>query len=322
MDLLFLGTSSGTPTKQRNVTGLALMEDGGSGWYLIDCGEATQHQLLHTPLSVNDLQAIFITHVHGDHCYGLPGLLASAGMLGRKKPLAIISPEGIEGWLRATQQLTQLYLPFELQFVATESLDGWTNGSLRAEVTALSHRVPSFAYTFTEARLEPSLDTEKLAREGVPQGPLWGQLRKGLDVAHEGRLLKSSDYVFFPHPPRRIVVGGDNDRPGLLAEACRGAQVLVHEATYTEDIGTKAGDVGHSTAAAVATFAQAAGLPHLVLTHFSARYQSDATRSPSIDDIRAEAAARYHGELFLAEDFARLRLSKAGQLIRVPNAAS
>lgn len=99
--------------------------------------------------------------------------------------------------------------------------------------------------------------------------------------------------------PACIAVGGDNDQPDLLTEACRAAKVLVHEATYTKDI---------------AAFAQSAGLPHLLLTHFSARYQADATRSPSIEDIRSEAKEIYPGQLFLAEDFARYRLDKAGSL--------
>jgi len=178
--------------------------------------------------------------------------------------------------------------------------------------------VPSFAYRFTEARREPSLDIEKLAAHGIPQGPVWGQLRKGMDVAYEGRTLRSNDYVRFPNPPRRIVVGGDNDRPELLSEACRQAQVLVHEATYTKEVAHKVGaGTGHSTAAAVASFAQSIGLPNLVLTHFSPRYQADAGRSPSMEDVRAEAAALYRGQLYLAEDFSRYRLNKAGQLSRI-----
>ncbi|MCW7540139.1 ribonuclease Z [Aquabacterium sp. A7-Y] len=318
MDLLFLGTSSGTPTKVRNVTGLALIEDTCRAWYLVDCGEATQHQLLHTRLSLNDLQAIFITHVHGDHCYGLPGLLASAGMSGRRKPLQIIAPTGIAGWMASTRELTRLHLPFELQFLATESLTGWKNNNWVVTAVPLSHRVPSFGYSFSEATLEPKLDTERLTLQGIPQGPLWGQLKKGMDVVHAGKLLKSSDYVCYPHKPRRIVVGGDNDRPELLTEACREAQVLVHESTYTSDTASKVGaGMGHSAAASVARFAQSVGLPHLLLTHFSARYGSDASQSPSIEDLRREAREHYQGSLFLAEDFARYRLDKTGQLSRV-----
>ena len=109
MNIVFLGTSAGVPTKTRNVTGIAVREERGNGWYLVDCGEGTQHQILHTSLSINALRAIFITHIHGDHCYGLPGILASAAMNGRKAPLKIMAPSGVREWVEATQQHTQLY---------------------------------------------------------------------------------------------------------------------------------------------------------------------------------------------------------------------
>lgn len=318
MDLLFLGTSSGTPTRARNVSGLGLLEDSGKGWYLIDCGEATQHQLLRTPLTLHGLRAIFITHVHGDHCYGLPGLLASAGMSGRQQPLDIIAPAAIEGWVRATLEMSQSWLPYELNFHATESLDYWSNQQMRVEATALSHRVPSWGYTFTETRPDPRLNTDKLDLDGIPRGPLWGELMHGNDVEHDGRLLRSEDYVLLTRTPRRIVIGGDNDRPELLREACQNAHILVHEATYTQSISDAGkGDFGHSTAAQVAAFAESVQVPHLVLTHFSARYQSTPNRSLSIEDIRVEAGNHYSGQLVLAEDLMRLSLDKTARLKRV-----
>lgn len=315
MDLLFLGTSSGTPTRARNVSGLALLEDSGKGWYLIDCGEGTQHQLLRTPLTLHGLRAIFITHVHGDHCYGLPGLLASAGMARREEPLEIIAPEGIEAWLRNTFAMSHTWLPFELRFRAVETLGQWRNSQVRVEATALSHRVPSYGYSFTEARPDPKLAIDRLERDGIPRGPLWGQLARGFDMEHDGRLLCSDDYLDYGRPPRRFVIGGDNDRPELLAEACQGAHVLVHEATYSQAVTQATGNpFGHSTAAQVAAFAQQVGVPNLVLTHFSARYQPRANSGHSIEDVRQEAAARYPGRLFLAHDFLRLRLSRDGVL--------
>ena len=315
MDLLFFGTSSGTPTKARNVSGLALVEDSGKGWYLIDCGEATQHQLLRTPLTLHGLRAIFITHVHGDHCFGLPGLLASAGMARRQEPLEIIAPAAIEGWVRATLEMSQSRLPYELRFHAIETFEGWRNPQVRVEAIALSHRVPSWGYCFTEARPDPRLDIEKLDRDGITRGPLWGQLVRGHDVESQGRSLRSEDYLLSTRPPRRVVIAGDNDRPELLRDACQDAHVLVHEATYTQPIADAGkNDLGHSTAAQVAAFAQTVGLPNLVLTHFSARYQTAPGRGLSMDDIQAEAAERYQGELFLAKDLLRLRLGKDGVL--------
>lgn len=313
MDLLFLGTSSGTPTRRRNVSGLALLDDSGKGWYLIDCGEATQHQLLRTPLTLHGLQAIFITHVHGDHCYGLPGLLASAGMAGRLLPLDIVAPAAIEGWIRATLDMSQSRLPYELRFHPVETLSGWRNPQMHVEATTLSHRVPSWGYSFTEARLDARLDTDRLDHDGVPRGPLWGRLARGFDVEHAGRTLRSGDYLLPSRPPRRIVVGGDNDRPELLRDACQGAHVLVHEATYTQPVADAGkAEFGHSTAAQVASFAQTAGVPNLVLTHFSARYQNTPGHRSSIDEIRAEASSNYQGTLVLAEDFLRLKIGKGG----------
>ncbi|MCH8622355.1 ribonuclease Z [Undibacterium sp. TS12] len=322
MDILFLGTSAGAPSRQRNVTGLALLPDQGSKWYLVDCGESTQHQLLNTSLSVHDLQAIFITHVHGDHCYGLPGLLSSAAMNGRKTPLYIVAPAAIEGWLKATQAMSESFLPFDVHYIAVEQLNtqnnSWQDQAVRVDTTLLSHRVPSYAYRFTEINVEAVLDSARLQAAGIPPGPLWGQLKRGLDIVHEGRTISAVDYLHHPYPPRSIIVGGDNDQPELLRAACASAQVLVHEATYTVDVAERVGDrVQHSSAAAVAAFAASVNLPNLVLTHFSARYQADPERSPCISDIEAEARAHYPGQLFLAEDFARLRLSKSGELSRI-----
>lgn len=314
MDLIFLGTSSGVPTKQRNVSGLALTEPRGRGWFLIDCGEGTQHQLLHTRLSAAQLRAILITHVHGDHCYGLPGLLASAAMSGRQDPLTIIAPASIAEWLEATQTHTALSLPYDLHFVATETLDEITIGAYRIQSTPLSHRVPSYAYQFTEHAVEGQLKVDALKAADIPAGPLWGQLQRGQDVEVNGRTYHSRDYVDLQRAPRQVVIAGDNDTPSLLTAACQQAQLLVHEATYTQDIAQKVGDVGHSDAARVAQFAEQQGLPALILTHFSPRYGLDSQRTPSLSTLDAEARAHYTGHLWLAQDFDCYRLDKNGHL--------
>ncbi|MFJ4386942.1 ribonuclease Z [Pseudomonas sp. NPDC089408] len=315
MDLLFLGTSAGVPTKARNVSATAVIEASGSHWYLVDCGEGTQHQLLHTPLSIRDLQAIFITHVHGDHCFGLPGLLASAGMNGRTQPLDVVLPAALHDWLRLGLVASDTFLPFELRLLAVEDLVEWSNQALQVTAVQLSHRVPSVGFVFTELNPEPRLDIPRLEAEGIPRGPLWGELAKGLTVEHDGQLLNGNDYLRASRPPRRVIVCGDNDNPELLADAAKGADVLVHEATFTQAVVERTGvTFGHSTAAAVACFAEAAGVRNLVLTHFSARYQSDPRRSPSINDVRAEALAHYSGQLVLAQDLQRYHIGRDGCL--------
>ncbi|MCS4282505.1 ribonuclease Z [Pseudomonas sp. BIGb0278] len=318
MDLQFLGTSSGVPTKARNVSATAVIEASGKSWYLVDCGEGTQHQLLHTSLSMRDLRGIFITHVHGDHCYGLPGLLASAGMSGRSEPLELIMPLALHEWLRLSLAVSQTYLPFELHLLAVETLQDWRSTQVAVTTVELSHRVPSYGFVFTEINPEPRLDTDRLQADGIPRGPLWGDLAHGRQVEHEGRVLDTLTYLKASRAARRIVVCGDNDSPALLAEVAKGADVLVHEATFTEPVLQRSqSNFGHSTAAAVAQFAEAAGVPNLVLTHFSARYQDNPQRSPSIDDVRQEAQAHYSGQLTLARDLQRYHLGKDGLLAAV-----
>ncbi|XKH59022.1 ribonuclease Z [Halomonas sediminis] len=317
MNLLFLGTSAGVPTKSRNVSGVALRESKGKGWYLIDCGEGTQHQVLCTKLSFHSLKAIFITHVHGDHCYGLPGILATAAMGGRKAPLTIVAPAAIKAWLDATCEATQLCLPFALEFIASDELPSVEFENIAVATFGLSHGVASYAYGFTERTVESALNVDKLAQKGVPRGPLWGQLKQGFDIEFAGERLKSHEFLIFKHKPRKVVIAGDNDQPDLLSEACAGAQVLVHEATYTEEMAQKAGDVGHSYAKLVAAFAESIALPNLVLTHFSPRYQLNPHAWPSIEDIRKEAQSVYSSSLYLARDFCEYTLDKSGLFSKV-----
>ncbi len=320
MEIQFLGTSSGTPTRSRNVSALALRARQGSPWVLVDCGEGTQHQILRTRLTLHSLQAIFITHLHGDHCYGLPGLLASAGMLNRTEPLPVVGPQPLEQYVRGVMEATQLSLPYPLEFVDVERLaQTEVLPDLAVQATALSHRLPSYAYSFTEKQVECRLDTDKLRQDGVPAGPLWGLIQKGLTtVDASGRSLRPEEYLLPTRAPRTVIVAGDNDSPALLREqACR-ADVLVHEATYTEEVRLKIGPAPqHSSAQQVARFAAEAGLRNLVLTHFSPRYQME--KGPlRITDIEAEARAEYDGTLFLARDLERYTLDRYGTLARAP----
>lgn len=315
MDLIFLGTSAGAPTRNRNVSGTALIESSGKGWYLVDCGEATQHQLLRTPLTLKNLRGCFITHVHGDHCFGLPGLLATAGMSGRLEPLDIVLPVALHDWVRLSLSVSRSCLSFEVRLHASETLNGWRNGHVQVDTVALSHRVPSQGYIFAESDPDPRLDVQRLEAEGIPRGPIWGELAHGREVEHAGRLLRAQDYLRPARPGQRIIICGDNDTPDLLAKVVPGADVLVHEATFCQSLIDRTREsYGHSSAAAVARFAESTGIPNLVLTHFSARYQSNPGQSPFIGDIREEAAACFTGQLILAQDLQRYHLDREGRL--------
>ncbi|MCG3859889.1 ribonuclease Z [Psychrobacter sp. Ps2] len=344
LKLTFLGTSAGVPTKQRNVTALAIecLNPHTSGvqqgsrqqnnqskksrpWVLIDCGEGTQQQLLHTKFSLHQLAAICITHVHGDHCYGLPGLLASAAMSGRREPLTLIAPKAIATLLDAITVTTELYLPFALNFIAIEEVlaeQGDTNKvsislsdqhQLDIDITRLSHRVASHAFGITQTISRRILNTDKLVADGIPASALWGKLQQGEDVTTEdNRQLHSADYVDDEVQRTRVVIAGDNDTPNCLRKAVVNADLLVHEATYTHEVLTKIQaknpdyDPMHSSAHVVGIFAQKMNLKNIILTHFSARYQNfdnPDSETPNMAYIRLDAESVYKGNLWLAADF-------------------
>ena len=356
LQLTFLGTSAGVPTKQRNVTALAIEclnpylasakqhSKKSRPWLLIDCGEGTQQQLLHTKLSLHQLVAICITHVHGDHCYGLPGLLASAAMSGRTESLTIIAPKAIATLLDAIMLTTELHFSYAINFIAVEdvlseqekaktdiTLELDKQQQLTIDVTKLSHRVPSHAFGITQTISHRRLDTAKLKAENIAPSQLWGKLQQGEDVTtQEGKHLLSADYVHNEQLRARVVVAGDNDTPTCLVGALQDTDLLVHEATYTAEVlakiqsriqtqnsdfdadsdpDTEAGfDPMHSSAQLVGQFAQDIGLNNLILTHFSARYQSyddPDSSTANMSDIRLDAESAYQCNLWLAEDFAQ-----------------
>ena len=316
MEFILLGTSSGAPTKTRNVSGLAIKKANAKSWCLVDCGEGTQHQILRTPLSLNQLNTIFITHVHGDHCFGLPGLISTATMSGRTKPLTIVAPNPVREFVEVSLAVSQARLSYEINYIDVAEKPEIKTSDFDIEIGELSHRVPSYSYHFIETNISAQLDTNKLMAEGIEAGPVWGRIRSEKEFSLENaEKRQSSNYLLAPREPRKIIVAGDNDTPSLLKSYAKQAQVLIHEATFTADISEKIGkSPQHSTAKDVAQFAEKSGIPNLVLGHFSSRYQDNGNEKGSISEIENEAKANYSGELFLGNDFDVFHLDTEGNL--------
>ncbi|SEG82021.1 ribonuclease Z [Marinobacterium lutimaris] len=324
MKITFLGTSSGSPTKQRNLSATAVQPETGKPWILVDCGEATQHRLLHTPLSPHRLETILITHIHGDHCYGLPGLLASCQLTGRTAPLTLIGPRQAWEFIDAVIRTTELYLEYPLEFIEVSEALCHEAAGFRVTASPLSHRTQCWGYRVEELDVPLQLDVERLHAEGVAAGPAYASLQRGEDVQlDDGRTLLSADYTQLSRKPRVVVIAGDNDTPECLSAACDQADLLIHEATYTEEVLQQVGpEPQHSSAQRVASFAEQAGIPNLLLTHFSPRYAFASKRPPAkrsgghrISEIRDEARQHYSGHLELAEDLDRWLLSRQGMLL-------
>ena len=315
MKLLFLGTVSATPTRTRNLSATAIQTDAHKTWYLVDCGEGTQHQLLKTPLSLQNLQAIFISHQHGDHCFGLPGLLATASLNGRQHRLTLVAPKAVCDFVQGVINSINIKLGFELALIQIDSLNNHLEfDHLDIEIALLSHSVPSYAFKFIEKNIPLKLDLAKLAAQGIASGPHYGHLQTGQDIDYQGRHLRSQDYTFPSWSTRRVIVCGDNDTPAILGNFVDGVQLLVHEATYTEQHLLQQGaGIDHTSAKRIAEFAQSHSLPSLALTHFSARYHTSAKKPEnSLSRLEAEARQHYHGSLFMMQDFDQLIIGKDG----------
>ncbi|RIJ69923.1 MBL fold metallo-hydrolase, partial [Nakamurella silvestris] len=264
-------------------------------------------------LSLQHLKAICITHVHGDHCYGLMGLLASAGMNGRKDPITIIAPKEIQDWFEATRHLTELFLPYPLHFIDSHTFNSSfeLDEKISIKVYPLHHRVPSYAYAFKATSFQRKLDHQRLVQLEIPKGKLWGDLQQGLTIEWNGQSLHGKDFVIENTQHVSAIVSGDNDQPELLKNACRNVALLIHETTYTQAVLDKVGSGPmHSSAKIVAEFAQMMSLPNLIATHLSARYHD----ADGVQKIHDEIAEYYHGHFYIADDFHRYTLSASGEL--------
>ncbi|MFP8968155.1 MBL fold metallo-hydrolase [Pokkaliibacter sp. CJK22405] len=312
MELLFLGTSAAIPTRRRNVSATAIRIEGNPAWHLVDCGEGTQHRLIGSGLTLSRLDTLFISHVHGDHCFGLPGLLATASMQGRKTPLRLVAPAAIQSILEVMLPATQTTLGFELDFIALETLtQPLSIADFEVEVTLLEHRTDSYAFAFSEKRLEGQLDTARLKREGVPAGPLWGQLARAETVEFAGKRLDGRDYIITGRAPRKAILCGDNGNPECLTPLMPNTHLVMHEATFLQaHLDAVGNQHGHSSAQLIARFCQKHQLPHLVLNHFSARYHS----AEGMTALQSEAQSVYEGSLVLANDLHRVVLNKHFEL--------
>lgn len=286
MELWFLGTSAGMPIRGRNVTSIALRiaQNSGSFW-MFDCGEGTQHQLLHTSLKLNRLSKLFITHLHGDHVYGLPGLLSSRSSLGGTAPLDIYGPPGLRELVETSLRITGTYLGYPMQVVEIVEGVAYEDDGMTIEAAKLDHRIDSYGYRIMECERSGALNTDWLAEIGVPPGPVYGQLKAGKDVILEdGRVIRSAEAVGEPLPGRIITILGDTRPCANAVKLGKGADILIHEATFAHDLADKADEYGHSTALQAAQIAHAAGVGRLFITHFSSRYMPE-----DLADLEAES---------------------------------
>ena len=256
MELQFLGTGAGMPSKMRNTSSVVLnLSAEGEGYWLFDCGEATQHQILHTSLKPRKIGKIFITHLHGDHIFGLPGLIGSRSFLGGDEPLDIYGPAGLEEWLETTLRITKTHLNYELGIHEIGEGIVVEDDDFRVIANIFSMSFHVLGYRIEQKPLPGKLLIDKVNEAGVPKGPLLKQLKDGEDVTlDDGRIVRSQDVTGEPQEGFTVAILGDTSYCAAAVEL--GAKMRISLSTkqhLISETGNLAKEYGHSTIGDAAT---------------------------------------------------------------------
>ena len=316
MQVTFLGTSSGVPTRARNVSAVAVRLAQRSELWLFDCGEGTQHQFLRSDLRLSQLRRIFITHMHGDHVFGLPGLLASLGLSGSSGGVDLYGPDPLESYLEGVLRTssTRIGYPLAVHQVRNAAESDrlvFEDADLTVRATPLHHRVPAYAYRVEEKPKPGRFDIAKARELAIPPGPVYASLKRGETVTlDDGRQIDGKTLSGPERAGASLVYCTDTVFCEAAVNLSRGADLLIHESTFSHAEADMAFQRQHSTSTMAAQTAAEAGVGQLVLTHLSPRYAPGNAVTP--DDLLAEARAIFPNTI-LAKDFLCLDVNASTQ---------
>ena len=270
-----LGTSAARPTVERGVSSIAVIREGET--LLFDCGEGTQRQMMRYGVSFA-LNDIFFTHFHGDHVIGVVGLFRTLALQGRETAMRLWGPRGASRILRSATHFGVDRVGFPLEITELDPGQRVARDGYEIVASPADHRgAAAFGYALVEQERRGRFNPDMARELGVPEGPLWGQLHRGMTVTlPDGRVIQPQTLVGPTRPGRTLVLSGDTRPTDATVALARDADLLVHEATFGDEEAARAAETGHSTAREAAQVARSAGVRRLVLTHFSARYSRDA----------------------------------------------
>ncbi len=300
MRVTFLGTAGSVPTPERSLPAVLIKRQNEQ--LMFDCGEGIQRQMIKAKVGFHKKTKIFISHMHGDHVLGLPGLLQTMALMDRQKKIEIFGPEGTKQFLECVRETLQFGLTFPIEIhevcdagVACEEKD------YVVEAAKSNHVVPSLAYAFVEKPRPGKFYPEKARSLGVPEGELWSKLQHGDKIKlPNGRVISPEEIMGLPRQGRKIVYTGDTRPFKGFARFAANANLVIHDATFDDALSEKAGVDGHSTPSQAAQQAKKAKAKKLILTHISARYADVG--------VLLEQAQRVFKNTLVAEDFMELEL--------------
>jgi ribonuclease Z len=303
MKVVFLGTAASIPTDARALPSVAVRRKNEV--FMFDCGEGVQRQMIRARVGFHRKMRVFVSHMHGDHVLGLPGLLQSMSLLDRREKLWIYGPVGIRAFVEAIKETVQFVLTFPVD-ICEIRCDGVVcdEREYYVEAAHAAHVVRSFAYSLVEKPRAGRFSPDKAKALGVPEGPLWSKLQHGKNVKNgAGKIVKPEQVVGPMRPGLKITYSGDTKSVRSLIRLAKGADLLVHEATLMDELADRAKRDGHSTPSQAARIAKQARVKRLILTHVSARYRDVA---PMLKEARKIFKATD-----VAEDFMTVELSQA-----------
>ena len=290
---------------------MALRLQQRSELWLFDCGEGTQHQFLQSKLRLSQLRRVFISHMHGDHIFGLPGLLASLGLAGDSSGVDLYGPEPLATYINSVMACSSSRISYPLKVHRVKDISESSQvlideDDLVIRCCPLNHRIPAYAYRVEEKPKAGRFDIELARKLNIPPGPIYAALHRGERVQlDDGRSFEGKDFCGESRPGSSIVYCTDTIFSEAAVELAKGADLLIHEATYAHEDAALAYQRKHSTSTMAAQTASEANVGQLVLTHLSPRYAPGNRINPN--DLLNEAKAIFPNTL-LARDFLQLNI--------------
>jgi len=303
LHVIFLGTGGSVPTLKRSLPALVVQREGEL--LMFDCGEGIQRQMVKAGIGFHKKMKIFVTHLHGDHVLGLPGLLQTMALLDRSRKLDVYGPVGIKRFLECIKETVQFVLTFPVEIHEIDE-EGTVcdEGEYAVEAVWANHVIPSLAYSFVEKSRPGRFYPERAKALGVPEGPLWSKLQSGKAVMlPDGAVVKPEQVLGKARAGRKIVYSGDTRPFKSFVKFASGADLLVHDGTFDDELAERAKEDGHSTAGQAAETAKKARVKRLVLMHISARY-GDTSKL-------LEQARKVFEKTEVAEDFMKIEIPLA-----------